>query len=253
MNVLYLRLLVVMVSLTTSETETGLYGTAFRVVELFIGIPPIVIGVALPLLAIAGAEDLDRLRYGTERLLEVAVVASMGLALIVTILAEPTLRLLGGEEYVGATRLLQIQIWALVPLAAGTVMGITLLSLRRQRDIALSNALALAVVLTGGFALISVYGGEGAAAAGLLAESTLFVASVAFLAATRRSVLPHMRFLWRPLAALAAGLATMLVPLPPWIDGLVATVVFTAVAFAVGAVPREIVEALRRRAPGDRE
>jgi O-antigen/teichoic acid export membrane protein len=252
MNVLYLRLLVVMVSLTTSETETGLYGTAFRVVELFIGIPPIVIGVALPLLAIAGAEDLDRLRYGTERLLEVAVVASMGLALIVTILAEPTLRLLGGEEYVGATHLLQIQIWALIPLAAGTVMGITLLSLRRQRDIALSNALALAVVLTAGLGLISVYGGEGAAVAGILAESALLVGLVASLAATRRSVLPRLLFVWRPLAALAAGLATVLLPLPPWVDGLVAAAVFTTVALAVGAVPGEIVEALRRRAPGDR-
>ena len=252
MNVLYLRLLVVMVSLTTNETETGLYGTAFRVVELFIGIPPIVIGVALPLLAVAGADDLDRLRYGTERLLEVGIVASMGLALIVTILAEPTLELLGGEEFAGASRLLQIQIWALVPLAAGTVMGLTLLSLRRQRDIALSNALALAVVLTAGFALISAYGAEGAAVAGLVAESTLLVAFVAFLAATQRSVLPDMRFVWRPLVALGAGLATLLVPLPPWIDGLVAGAVFTAAAFAFGAVPREIVEALRRRAPGDR-
>ena len=253
MNVLYLRLLVVMVSLTTGETETGLYGTAFRVVELFIGIPPIVIGVALPLLVVAGAGDLERLRYATERLLEVAVVASMGLALIVTILAEPTLRLLGGEQFVGATRLLQIQVWALIPLAAGNVIGITLLSLRRQRDIALSNALALAVVLTAGLALISAYGGEGAAVAGLLAESTLLLASVAFLAVARRSVLPRMTFVWRPLAALAAGLATMLVPLPPWIDGVVAATVFTAAAFAVGAVPREILEALRRRAPGDRE
>jgi O-antigen/teichoic acid export membrane protein len=252
MNVLYLRLLVVIVSLTAGKTEMGLYGTAFRVVELFIGIPPIVIGVALPLLAVAGAEDLNRLRYGTERLLELAVSASMGLALIVTILAEPTLRLLGGEQYVGATRFLQTQIWALVPLAAGNVIVITLLSLRRQRDIALSNALALVVVLTAGLGLISVYGGEGAAITGLVAESVLLLASVAFLAAAQRSVLPRLRFVWRPLIALAAGLATMLVPLPAGIDGLVAATVFCVVAFAVGAIPREILEALRRRAPGDR-
>jgi O-antigen/teichoic acid export membrane protein len=253
MNVLYLRLLVVMVSLTTTQTETGLYGTAFRIVELFIGIPPIVIGVALPLLAVAGAEDTDRLRYGTERLLEVAVVASMGLALVVTVLAEPTLRLLGGEEFVGATRLLQIQVWALVPLAAANVIGITLLSLRRQRDIAVSNGLALVVVLTAGLALIATYGGEGAAVAGVLAESVLLLASVTYLALAQRSVLPRMTFVWRPLTALAGGSATMLLPLPPWIDGMVAASVFVAVAFAVGAVPREVLEALRRRAPGDRQ
>jgi O-antigen/teichoic acid export membrane protein len=249
MNVLYLRLLVVMVSLTTSKTETGLYGTAFRIVELFIGIPPIVIGVALPLLVVAGSEDLDRLRYGTERLLQVAVVASMGLALIVTILAEPTIRLLGGAQYVGATHFLQTQIWALVPLAAGNVIVITLLSLRRQRDIALSNGLALVVVLTAGIGLISVYGGEGAAVAGVAAESALLLASIAFLTIAERSVFPSLRFVWRPLVALAAGFATMLVPLPPGIDGVVAAIVFGVVAFAVGAIPHELLEALRQRGP----
>src|SRR5205823_2594685 len=82
MNVLYLRLLVVLVSLITTRHETGLYGTAFRVVELFVGIPPIVIGVAIPLLAVAGAEDRARLAYGVQRLSEVAVALTAGLALV---------------------------------------------------------------------------------------------------------------------------------------------------------------------------
>ncbi len=253
MNVLYLRLLVVMVSLTTNERETGLYGTAFRVVELFIGISPVVIGVALPLLAVAGAEDIGRLRYAVQRLLEVAIVASAGLALVVTVLAEPALRLLGGEQYVDATGLLQIQVWALIPLAASNVAVFALVSLRRQLDVALATALALVVVLTAGLALIHLYGGEGAAVAGLLAELTLLLGTFAFLARANRDAVPSFGFVWRTGIALAAGLATMLIPLPPWIDGAVAALVYGAVAFVAGAIPREIVEALRRRAPGDRE
>ena len=75
MNVVYLRLLVIIVSLTESEQETGLYATSFRIFEMLIGIPGLVLAVALPVLAVAGAHDVERLRYGLQRMTEVAVVS----------------------------------------------------------------------------------------------------------------------------------------------------------------------------------
>ena len=252
MNVLYLRLLVVLVSLDGDRTETGLYATAFRVVELFVVVPPLVLGTALPLLAAAAAEDVHRLRFAVQRLIEISAVGALGLALVVAVVARPALRLLGGEDFVGATTMLQIQIWALVPLALGSAVSFGLLSLRKQRDLALSNALALATVLTAGIALVAAFGGTGAAVAGLVAESALLIALVAFLVRADGSLVPRPAFFWRPLAALAAGAATLLAPLPEWVDGLAAGLAFAVVAFAVSAVPRELVEALLRRAPGDR-
>lgn len=251
MSVLYLRLLVVLVSLMTDRIETGLYGTAFRVVELFVAIPPVLVGVAIPLLATAAAEDRERLKYAVQRLSETAVVAFAGLALVVAVVAEPALRLLGGDEYAGAARMLQVQVWALVPLAVGSVLGIGLLALRRQRDLAMANGLAVGVVIVAGVVLVRAYGGEGAAIAALVAEAALVLALGAFLARAAPAVLPRFAFLWRPLVALAVGLATLLVELPAWIDGAVAGAAFVVVAVLVRALPAEIVEALRRRAPGD--
>ena len=252
MNVLYLRLLVVLVSLQTDATETGLYGTAFRIVELVIVLPPMLVGIAIPLLAVAGTEDLGRLRYALQGLTEMAVVVGLGLSLVLAVLAEPALRLLGGaEKYTGATEMLQIQVWALVPLGVGNIFAVALLSLGRQRLIAVANAIAVVVVLSVGLVLIAAYGGRGAALAGVVAEVVLLLALVAFLAQAERAVLPSVDFVWRPLVALAAGAATLLVPLPAWVDGAVAAAVFVAVALAVRAVPAEILLALRRRAPGD--
>ena len=252
MNVLYLRLLVVLVSLQTDATETGLYGTAFRIVELVIVLPPMLVGIAIPLLAVAGTEDLGRLRYALQGLTEMAVVVGLGLSLVLAVLAEPALRLLGGaEKYTGATEMLQIQVWALVPLGIGNILAVGLLSLGRQRMIAVANAVAVVVVLSVGLVLIAAYGGRGAALAGVVAEVVLLVALAAFLAQAERAVLPSAAFVWRPLVALAAGAATLLVPLPAWVDGAVAAAVFVAVALAVRAVPAEILLALRRRAPGD--
>ena len=252
LNVLYLRLLVVMVSLQTGEVETGYYGTAFRVVELIVVLPPLLVGVAIPLLAVAGADDLPRLRYALQGLTQVSVTAAVGVALVVSTLAEPALRLLYGEEYVGATEMLQLQIWALAPLAAGSALSLGLLSLRRQRDIALANGVAVVLVLGAGVPLVAAYEGVGAAVAALVAESALFLAILGLLARAEQRVTPAFSFAVRPLVALAAGAATLLLPLPDWVDGVVAGAVFVAVALVVRAFPPEVLEALRKRAPGDR-
>ena len=251
LNVLYLRFLVVMVSLQTDAHETGLYGTAFRVIELLVGIPPIVVGVAIPVLAVAGGEDLKRFSYAVERMIEVITVGALGLALVVTVLAEPTLRLLGGPAFVAAAPMLQIQVWALVPLSIGSVLSVTLLALGRQRAIAVANAVALAMVLTVGTALIATHGGKGAAVTGVVAETALLLALCWATARADRGLLPRARFLPKPLFAVGAGLATLLLPLPPWVDGIVAGLVFAVVALGVRAVPVEVIDALRRRAPGD--
>ncbi len=251
MNVIYLRLLVVLVSLTTDATETGFYGTAFRVVELFIVLPPMVIGIALPMLAVAGSEDLGRLRYALQGLTEMAVVTTFALALALSTLAEPVLRLLGGSDYTGATTMLQIQVWALVPLSVGSILAVGLLSLGRQRSLALANGIAVLAVLSVGLVLIGAYEGVGAAIAGVVVELVLLLALAGFLRAARPDVLPSPRFLWRPCLALAAGAATLLVPLPDVVDAAVALGAFALAAFALRAVPAEVLLALRGRAPGD--
>lgn len=252
MNVIYLRALVVMVSLTAGSIETGLYTAAFRVVELFVIVPPVLIGVALPLLSVAAAEDRERLRLGLQGLTETVLVASLGFALVIAVLARPALELLGGADYVGGAEMLQIQIWALVPLAAGSVLAYALFALGRQRDIAVANAAVVAAVLTGGLALVLAYEGVGAAVTGIVAEVLLLSGLALALRRVDPALVPRFTFAWRPLVALGAASATLLVDLPSWVDGAVAGSVFVVVGIVVGAVPREILVALARRAPGDR-
>jgi O-antigen/teichoic acid export membrane protein len=248
MNVLYLRLLVLLVQQETSQHETGLYGTAFRVIELLIGVPPLVIGVAIPVLAVAATEDARRLASGLQQLVEVSVVASLGAALVVFAVATPVVRLLGGPEYSGAGPLLRVQVWALVPLSLGSVFSFALLSLKRQRDIAIATVAPLLTVLVVGTYLIHVYEGIGAAACGVAAEGVLCAMLAWRLARADEDVLPRLAFAWRPLVALGAGLLVLLLPLSPWLDGALAAVAYVVVALVVRAVPPELVAAVRSRA-----
>jgi O-antigen/teichoic acid export membrane protein len=253
MNVLYLRLLVILVSLLEDEVETGLYGTAFRVFELLIVLPGIVLGVALPVLSVAGAEDRARLRYGLQRLTEVALLVGLGLALATTAFAAPGIELLYGSEYADAAPMLQVQAWALVPLFLGQVAVLALVALRRQRAIALANAAAVVLVLVLGLVLVEALGGEGAAVAGLVTEAALCALLLGALAAGARTVFPSLSFAWRPLAATALGAVPILVlGADRWLSAFLAVGVFAAIAVALRAVPAEVYLALARRDPGSR-
>jgi O-antigen/teichoic acid export membrane protein len=184
---------------------------------------------------------------------EVAVVLSLGLALTTYALAAPVIRLLGGPAYSGAAPILQIQSWALVPLFIGQVAVLALISLRRQRILAAANAVALALVVALGLTLIPAYAGRGAAAAGVIAEAALTLILLAALARSERSVVPRFAFVWRPLAALAAGAAVLAIPgLGDVVRAALVVGAFVVAAGMVRAVPFEVLEALMRRDPGSR-
>jgi len=253
MNVIYLRVLVIIVGLMESEQETGLYATSFRVFDMLIGIPGLVLAVALPVLSVAGQDDAERLRYGLQRMTEVAAVFSLGLALATFVLAGPVIRLLGGPSYVGAPPILQIQAWALVPLFIGQVAVLALISLRQQRALATANAFALVLVLVLGLTLTSAFSGRGAAAAAVIAEAALAVTLFVVLARADRSVVPRLGFAWRPIIAVGVGAAVLAIPgLGEVLQAALVIGAFIAAAVVVRAVPYEVLEALRRRDPGSR-
>ena len=249
MNVIYLRLLVVLVSMQTDETETGLFATSFRIFELLLGLPTLVLAVALPLLAVAGAEDRERLRYALQRLTETAVAGSLLLVLVTVILAEPAILLLGGEEYVEAAPILRIQAFALLGVFVSQAWTLGLVSLRRQRDVAVANGIALAAVVVLGLVLVRAYEGIGGAAAAVATE--LLLAVLLFVALTRAGadLVPRLDFLWRPAVAAALAAIAALLPVSPWLTAPLAAAVFVVAGFALGAIPPEVVPALRGRKP----
>ena len=175
MNVVYLRLLVILVSLLEDDRDTGLFATSFRVLELLVGLPVVILSVALPVLAVAGAEDRERFRYGFQRLTEVALVISLLEVLLVVVLAGPAIQLIAGDEYADAAPLLRIQALSLVPVFLAQAWTLGLVSLRRQRSVAIGNALALGAVVVLGLILIPAFGTTGAAVAGVATEALLAV------------------------------------------------------------------------------
>jgi O-antigen/teichoic acid export membrane protein len=196
MNVIYLRVLLVMMSLLATEAETGLFATSFRVLEIFLGIPLLMVGAAFPILVRAGADDESRLVYAMQRLVEASVLVSAALVLGLAIAAEPVLVLLGGEEYRAAADVLRLQCFVLVPAFLTQVWAFALVSIHRQRAVVTINAVALGAVLLLGAVLIPLAAEQGAAAAAVVGEFALAASALWLLLRAAPALRPELARVW---------------------------------------------------------
>ena len=245
LNVIYLRVLLVMTSLIATATETGLFAASFRVVEVFLGIPILMIGAAFPILVHAGADDEPRLAYALQRLTQASLLVGTGLVLLLAIAAEPIMEILGGAPYADAAEILRLQCFVLVPAFLTQVATFGLVAIHRQAAIVTVNVVALVTVLALGAVLIPLEGGMGAAAAAVAGESVLAITAWVLLVRARPALWPGTAVLWPVAAAAVPAALVALVPgLPALVAAALAAVIFGALAWRTGAMPVELLQAL---------
>lgn len=254
MSVIYFRVLVVLVSLVSSEEQTGIFGTSFRIFELLLGLPALILSVALPLLSVAGAEDDERLRNGLQSMTEVSLLIGALLVVGIGILAEPGILLIGGDEYADAAPVLRIQALALIPVFLGQVWQLGLIAGRAQRAMAIANGLALVLVITLGLAFVPEGGATAAAWVAVGAETALAVFLRIAVGRMRPGVAPSLWCAWK--AALAMALAAgagYLLRDSPLLAVCVAVPVFGIVAIVTRAVPADAYHAFGLKRGGEDE
>lgn len=247
MNVAYFRVLVILMSLLATATATGIFATSFRVFEVVVGLPTLVLSVSLPVLSVAAAGDLERLRFGVQRMTEVALATAVFLVLEIAILAEPAIRLIAGSEYEDAAPVLRIQSLALIGVFLGQTWQLALFAMRRQAVLAGANGIALALVLVLGLVLIPPFDAEGAAVAAAVAETTLAALLLLLLFRAVPQVVPNFGFVLKLALAAALSLALLLLPLPSVAIALLAAGVYGGVVVWSGALPRDVLTVLLGR------
>lgn len=247
LSVLYFRIAQVMVSLLSTDEETGYFGVSFRVLETLTTIPPLLVSTALPVLARAARDDAVRFAYAGRRLAETMLIAGVGLALVLFLGAEFCIDVVAGPGFDQSVDVLQILAFALVGTFVIAARGYALLSIDSMRAILVSNAIALGVVGIAGVPLIEAHGAVGAGITLLAAELTLAVCYEVSLTRTR----PELRFpvgsFGRVLLAALVALPVALLPLPSVVNALIGTLVYVAALLVQGVVPAELRQALTGR------
>jgi O-antigen/teichoic acid export membrane protein len=244
--IVYLRVLIIVMSLISNPVQTGYFATSFRVLETFFGAAALAASVVLPALAVA-ARDSGRVRYMFQRMIEVATMIACLLVLLVVILAEPVLELLGGPAYRPAASVLRVQAIALLPIFIGQMCQFTLIAMRRQSAQAIANAVALVLLLVFGLVLIPLDGARGAAIAAVAGEASLTALLLFALSRRNSKLVPNFIFLWKVGLALAVGgLALFVHDGSAWLRAAAAGIAYLAILLLVKAVPPEVLDAIPR-------
>ncbi len=241
----YFRLVIIFMSIASDPKQTGYFGGSLRAMETLIGIPIVVAGVALPLLAAAARDDRARLRYAIEGLSEGALIAGVLVVLLAARTAEPVMRIIGSGNFVPAGAVLRIQVAALLFGALVQIWSVSLVALGRQRDLILTNGLGLLGLAVFIVALVPPFGAKGGAAASVLGDALLAALTCWKLRACGVKVNVRPAFLGRVAVAAAAAAAALLLPgVPDFAAAALAAVIFLGVGQLIGMMPKALHDAL---------
>jgi O-antigen/teichoic acid export membrane protein len=246
-NTLYFRLSLIVLGLVSTDAAVGEFSISYRVMEVLIGVPGLLIGAAFPIVSRAARDDRARFEYATGRIFELGVLMGALFALTVCLGAPFAIQVLTGQRDHPSVGILELQSVALLAAFVAAATGYPLLSLKRNRETLIANCVALVAVLALSFALSPSLGAKGAAAAAVTADYALAIVNALMLVRRGGPRLP-LSILPVALIAGAAGFgAGRLVGIHPVIEAAVGALVFLAIVGLARRFPPEVRELLKRR------
>jgi O-antigen/teichoic acid export membrane protein len=249
----YFYVTIVLMSVIASAHQTGLFATSFRVTQVAMTVPTLLLTAIFPLLS--RERDHVKTAVGSMigRVLEVALTCGVWMSLALALGASFIIEVIAGARGHAAASVLRIQGIALTVTFLSATCMLALLALGRHRPMLIASSGALLLDVALGLLLIPELGARGGAIADVITEVVVVVALIVTLTRILRRNIVSASLVLR--VALAASLAFAVWPLG--IGSVARTILASVIYFAalalLGAIPGDVIEAARRiELPGSR-
>lgn len=218
--------------------EVGIYGAAYKVLEIVILVPGIFVGTLFPVVADAVHRgDRERAGHLVERAARLMLYFGAAAGATVWLYAAEIIGWIAGPLFAAAVLPLRILALGIAVNAVATVFTYSALALGRQARLAMVYGAAAVLNVAANWILIPRAGYTAAAAVTVATE--VLVAVGALWVCGRTLPLRRAGLYWSaPLAGVAAGAgaAAALRPVEPWLGLAAAAIVFAAGAHWTGVV-----------------
>jgi len=247
-STLYFRLAIILVSVLATARQLGYFSASFRIVEVLVAVPGLLVGAAFPIFARAAQDDRTRLGYALGRVFDVSLIMGAWVALMLALASSVAIAVVGGPKFAPAAPLLAIQGVAVGAAFVGAVWANALLSLGRLRTILTFNVGAMVVAAVAVVIAVSLDGARGAATAMAFVETVAALIGARLLASADRTLLPSLGIVPKVAVATALAATPALVPglWPGW-RALAASAIYAAMLVALRALPPELHDLLHPR------
>ncbi len=214
-NAIYFRIDIVMLSYLRSDTEVGLYGLAYRVIESGLFFPAMFGGLLLPHVSSALTQHRELAQKIVYQSLHAVSLAAVWAVAVLVIYAQPIVLFLSGSTFLPAAPLLRVLAMALGIMFFGNVFGFTLVALQQQKQLMYLYCFLAAGNIMANLIYIPLYGPLAAAWTTVGTELIAMLAAGFLVWRTLAFRFPARTFLFATVAAASSLLATFSF-LEPW-------------------------------------
>jgi O-antigen/teichoic acid export membrane protein len=166
--IIYQKIDSVMIRNMMDNEAVGQFSVASKITELAIFIPMVISQTVTPLLVRARQDDPVCYQDKRQQFMDIMVWSAVVMALAMSVLAYPVIRLLYGEKYLSAITVLQIMAWKTVFMALSAASGQMIIMENLQRYAVVRNLVGCVVCVMLNYLLIPVWGIIGSAIATVL-------------------------------------------------------------------------------------
>ena len=236
--------------------SVGIYSAGVKYLDGFNVIPSYFTLAIFPLMSRYAKDSHESLVRAYQLAIRLLVMVALPIAILVTVLATPLIRILGGAAFLPDSALaLTLLIWSIPMGFVNSVTQYVLIAVGQQRFLTRAFVIGVSFNVVANLIMIPRFGFAGAAVATILSEWALFFP---FYYAVRRHVapLPWIDLVWRQGTA-AAGMALAALALrgQPWLAAGASSLVYLALLLLLGAFRHpdiqrvlQVVPFFRRRA-----
>jgi len=170
-NAIYLQGDKVILPLYISQADMGLYGAAYRVLDIITQSTAMIMGIMLPLMAYAWSRNLmDEFKKRLQMSFDLIALVVFPMIAGIIALSTPIMKLIAGSEFANSGTILRLLSLAIIGIAFGMTFGHIALAINRQRQsmwIYISDAI---ISLIAYLIFIPLYGVWGAIGVSIFAE-----------------------------------------------------------------------------------
>lgn len=235
-NLIYLRADTLLLSIFKSQAEVGLYGAAYKIIDVLSSLPFMFAGVILPLMVLAWKER-DRFKFNNllQKSFDVLAMAAIPMVIGVQFLADETIVLVAGPEFIGAANIFRLLILAIAAIFLGNMMSHAVIAVNKQRKVIWIYILTSITSLAGYLILIPRFSYYGAAAVTIYSESLIAILTTIYISRYLKFKLSFKGFLKAIIASTVMAIFLYLKPFSFLSNniGLLITIVVAGVIYIV--------------------
>ena len=251
LNLVYLKGDVVVLSLFRSQAEIGLYGAAYKILDVVTVIPMVFMGLTMPILAAAwSAGDRALFSRRLDRAFGFMTLLALPLAFGAWAVGSDLMVLIASAEFRESGAVLSVLMLGAAMVFWGGLFGHAIVSLGLQRKIIWAYAADAAVSFGLYFWLVPDYGNTAAAWITVFSEAFIALATAAMVLHHSRARLTFSLPLKSLLAsALMFGVLIFLPDINVLLKILVGMIAYFGLLYGMGGVKREDIRFVRSVSP----